>query len=53
METIDVILKANGGGTRSGAASAKAIHNTTGMRLREYPLTLDNDLDLRRAFAWS
>ena len=53
METIDVILNANGRGIRPGAANAKAIHNTTGMPLREYPLTLDNDLDLRRAFAWS
>lgn len=53
METIDVILEATGGGTRLGAANAKAIHNATGMRLREYPLTLDNHLERPHAFAWS
>ena len=34
-----------------GAAVANAIHNATGIRIREYPITLDKYLDKLPAVA--
>lgn len=58
LDTLDPIispLKAKGVGELGicgpGAAIANAIHNATGIRVREYPLTLDRYLDRLPAVA--